>query len=849
MPAGADEWELNMRKAQKREVLDFINSLHQAHMEIKEVLHQGNYDLAKNMLGECQEFAVSLGENIEKLEGEGHITVSRVEEYCEALFHCYEEIDQGQNNENKIYKSLKKQLLKVENSIKNDIHIIKEIAFFPYKASMWDSLESVYLAAKEDPDCRAYCVPIPYYDLNADQSFGQIHYEGGEYPKDIEVIDWQSYCFEERKPDVIFIHNPYDNWNRVTSVHPRYYSANLKKYTDTLVYIPYYCTSGGMNEGQGLCSAYLNADYIVIQSPKFRDYFDKSIPDKKFLPFGSPKFDRVIRKCQNPPAPPKGWAEKMRGRKVYFYNTSITGMLADTENFLKKMNYVFSCFQKKKNTCLLWRPHPLLEATFDSMRPEYRQVYDALKKIFIDHNLGIYDDTPDVTDSIALSDAYIGDAGSSVTSLFGIAGKPIFILNNKIHSEPGEDSWREEIKVFFNTFNVCDEEDRYAIVQGDKLYISNPEQYDYKYFCDLSGYACGGNYLFVYEINNKSYVCPANAQNILILGDNGVEKKIELEKMEEKKGAFGGAWKYGKYLFLIPLKYPAIVRYDTVSGEKRYFGKNKGIFNKEIDGQNIGGGFYLYKGVLYLSSPLDNKLCKLYVESGKEEIVEIPAKSKCGCSCMVIWKDEMWLLPYEGKVIVRWNLQTGETREYTGFPENFTCISPRDGCQNERVPFSAPAFYGGYLYLSPCCANMYLKLDIETGEFTQWKPSYEEEEESLGSSFFWEERNDSNPYFKIYSYTKKKLYSINLETYACKEIEIRFDKEEVKGHESGFSKYSDQMKYVCAENAFNSLGNFLNNKVTGGQFDKEYQLEAYREIASNPNGSCGEKIYEFVKVL
>lgn len=827
--------------------MDFINSLHQAHMEIREALHQGNCDLAKNMLGECQEFAVSLGENIEKLEGEGHITVSCVEGYCEALFHCYEEIVQGQNNENKIYKSLKKQLLKVENSVKHDIHTIKEIVFFPYKASMWDSLESVYLAAKEDPDCRAYCVPIPYYDLNADQSFGQIHYEGGEYPKDIEVIDWQSYCFEERKPDVIFIHNPYDNWNRVTSVHPRYYSTNLKKYTDTLVYIPYYCTSGGMNEAQGLCSAYLNADYIVIQSPKFRDYFDKSIPDKKFLPFGSPKFDRVIRKCQNPPVPPKGWAEKMKGRKVYFYNTSITGMLADTENFLKKMKYVFSCFQKRENACLLWRPHPLLEATFDSMRPEYRQVYDALKKIFVDHNLGIYDDTPDVTDSIALSDAYIGDAGSSVTSLFGIAGKPIYILNNKIHSEPDEDSWQEEINICFDIFNG--EEDKYLITQGDKLYVSEPYKYEYKYFCHLSDYTCGGYYSLVYEIDGKKYICPINAQNILMVGQNGVEKKIELDKKTGKSGAFIAAWKYERYLLLLPLKYPAIVRYDTVSGEIKYFSENIEVFNKEIDGQNAIGGFYLHQGILYIASPVNNMMYKLDVESGKIQVVELFIKSRCGCNCMVAYKENLWLLPYDGKVIVRWNPQTGETREYTGFPENFACIHPKYGKECEKLPFCMPAFFGEHLYLSPCYANMYLKMNVNTGEFTQWQPSFEDGKEKANSAFFWSRKDGMGSDFKIYSYTKKKLYSINLETYACKEIEIRFDKEEMKRHEPGFSKYSEQMKYVCVENAFNPLGNFLDDKITGGRFDKDYQLEAYREVVSNPDGSCGEKIYEFIKAL
>lgn len=333
-----------MRKAQKQELLECINSLHQAHMEIRQALQQHNRDAVQNMLSECQEFAVTLGENIEKTEGEGHITVSHVEEYCESLFRVFEEITKGSVNENRVYKILKRQLLHVENSVKNDIPVKMEIAFFPYKASMWDSLESVYLAAREDPECEAYCVPIPYYDLNPDRSFGEMHYEGDAYPEGIVITDWQSYQFEERKPDVIYIHNPYDNYNLVTSVHPRYYSSNLKKYTESLVYIPYYTTSGGMNEGQRLCPAYIYADYIVIQSPELKDYFDEHIPDEKFLPLGSPKFDRVLSKCKNSPKPPEEWRKRMYGedgrkRRVFFYNTSLGDILINIELKTEVIHY------------------------------------------------------------------------------------------------------------------------------------------------------------------------------------------------------------------------------------------------------------------------------------------------------------------------------------------------------------------------------------------------------------------------------------------------------------------------------------------------------------------------------
>ncbi len=841
-----------MRKAQKQEVLNCINSLHQAHKEIKETLNRRNYDTAQNMLSECQEFAVTLGESIEDMEGEGCITVSYIEEYCEALFRVFEEINNGKTNENRLYKILNKQLLAVENSVKDDITVKKEVAFFPYKASMWDSLESVYLAAKEDPECDAYCVPIPYYDLNPDHSFGKMHYEGNEYPEDIEIIDWQSYNFEERKPDVIYIHNPYDNYNLVTSVHPRYYSSNLKKYTDTLVYIPYYVTSGGMLEAQCLLPAYLYVDYIVIQSPQFREYFDKSIPDEKFLPFGSPKVDKVINKCKNPPEPSEVWIEKMTDRdggrkRVIFYNTGISAMLKNTEVFLKKMEYVFKCFMGREDVCLLWRPHPLLETTFDSMRPEFRPVYDALKKVFVENNLGIYDTTSDIEGSIALSDAYIGDAGTSVISLFGVAGKPIFILNNQILEEPREEDWRREISAGLGYI----EQGRFTIIQGNKLYVSEPNQYDYHYFCELSEDMYEKQYFAVCNIRGKWYACPSYAQEILKIGEKGIEKRIELKRRIEKGVLFGDAWKYDRYLLLIPVNYPSIVCVDTITEKIRYYDIDMDVFLKDKRGQNAASASLIYQGALYVASHIRNSIFKLCIESGETETIELPIQSRCGCaSVLVEYRQEIWLLPYEGEVIVCWNPLTGEVREYTGVPQDFECVNPISGEKCMERPFGSLAFYGDEIYLTPRWSNMYLKLNIQTGIFSQWCPNFEREGENkavVGKSMFLGHMPDEKTnMFRIYSYSKRKLYDIDLNQNICQEIAIQFNMEELKKHEPGFCKFSEKLRYACMENYFNSLKRFLSGKTVGKSFDRAKQIEAYKVICSNSDGTCGQKIYDFL---
>ena len=254
-----------MTKTQKKQAQEYVSQLEQIHNQIKECVVQNNISLAMELLVNCQSKAILLGTFIEQTEGENTCVVSKLEEYCEIIYNFYENLEKNKEiNANKIYKILRQKLIKIANSIKNDIKVKIEAVFLPYKASMWDSLETVWKAADNDPDCDAYVIPIPYYDKNLDGSFREMHYEEEQYPEDVPIIKCDAFDFVKHMPDMIFIHYPYDGANIVTSVHPFFYSDNLKKFTNCLVYIPYYATSGGMSEGQGLCPAYLNADYIVI---------------------------------------------------------------------------------------------------------------------------------------------------------------------------------------------------------------------------------------------------------------------------------------------------------------------------------------------------------------------------------------------------------------------------------------------------------------------------------------------------------------------------------------------------------------------------------------------------------
>ena len=108
--------------------------------------------------------------------------------------------------------------------------VIYKVVFMPYKASMWDSLESIWMAADKDERCEALVVPITYYELDSNRDKKNKINERDLFPEYVNTINDEEYDLENDLPDMIYIHNPYDNTNLVTRVDSRYYSWNLKKY-------------------------------------------------------------------------------------------------------------------------------------------------------------------------------------------------------------------------------------------------------------------------------------------------------------------------------------------------------------------------------------------------------------------------------------------------------------------------------------------------------------------------------------------------------------------------------------------------------------------------------------------
>ncbi len=831
-----------MRKSQKKQAEEFLNVIDEAHEEVKSFLNDKKYDLARALLGQCQDCGYSLYDFIIDLEGEEHSTLNDVNEYCNLVFDIHNEIADNENiSINNTIKRLKKALVKIENSIKNNVEVKSLIVFLPYKASMWDSMESVWIAANEDPRCEAYVVPIPYYDRNPDWTLNNYYYEGNSLPSYVPILDYKSFNLEELKPDIIYIHNPYDGENFVTSVDPMYYSYKLKEQTELLIYIPYFSNSGRMGNVGSICSSYFHVDNIIIQSEGVRGFFDSRVPSEKLVALGTPKFDRVLSICNNKSEITEDWERKIEGRKVYFYNTSIGGMLKDTEKFLYKMMYVFNTFLGRDDICLLWRPHPLLESTFTSMRSNYLEKFNEIKNFFHENNLGIYDDTPDIEKAIEVSDVYIGDAGTSVTSLFGIAGKPIFILDNDITELPRDDDY---ICSAITGIPYIGSNKLYT-VNGKDLYYSENDDYDFKHYVSLSERGSSDIYHRGVEVNGKIFVTPILGNQVLVYENNKLIKKIELKNFAGKLDDKGLAISLGDNIYIIPHNYPAIVCLNTKNYKVNYIEGYNELFRNQKNGEWVFGGINIWDKFMILSSPIDDRFMFIDNETLKVQIVRIGIENSTGFTTILPKDSDIWCLPSGEGSIVKWNPITSEYKEYKNYPENFEF----DNILKDRA-FLNGVFSNDKLIIAPFNSNMFVSLDTNTGEMREWETPFDSKDETKSSYVKSKHKyvfldNSVDGIAKICDMKKMKIYELNVTTKEYTEKSINFDKEEIIKNEIGFGNAIRGLAYSCKESAINTLKDFIDGNISGDSFNKDKQLEEFRKIAANSDGTCGEKIHEF----
>lgn len=660
-----------MKKKIRKEIKNIIQTMIEAHNHISLCIQKNHVVEVIDMLSQCQDCALHIGDTIEKSEGMGTQAVIYLEQYCEQLYRMSKIADK--NKAIILKRKLDYILHQVEYEIDKKIYIDKlKIVFMPYKVSMWDCMESIWEAAVSDKNNKVFVVPLPYYERDGDGKIKKECYEGELFPRYVPIVNYKVFSLEREMPDIIYIHNPYDGANYVTSVHPDYFSLNLKRYTDMLVYIPYYlCGEGGMPESHKNLPAYLYIDKIIVQDEEKAKSLLDFVPKEKIAIIGSPKVDKLRKLQKNKQGiiennVPIEWKKKISNRKVILFNVSISGILQNSKSAINKIKYVLALFEKREDVVLLWRPHPLIEATLQTMRPEMYVEYIKIKDEFIDKDRGIFDETGEAGIAALVADAYLGEKTSSLLNYFGVLGKPILYINWECEKEVGEG------RDFLYFYSFIRDGDIIYFVPANRgmahgLYSLNLKNENLNRVMEFPGIVDSEDdaYIGIKKLQNTILLIPHNAEDIYVydlIKKQGI--KFVLKKAFDRKMLFGEAIEYGNRLFFIPKCYPAIVGLNIQELKiNEFYECIEPFILKEKNKPMFCWAYHTQAEYLYIASSYESKILVFNMENGSSSIKEV-GKYPYGYFDMIYDGVYYWLSAYGKNCIVRWNETTGEVKEY-----------------------------------------------------------------------------------------------------------------------------------------------------------------------------------------
>lgn len=613
-----------------------------------------------------------------------------------------------------------KQTLKFEKEVK------LEVLFLPYKASMWDSLESIWQEAKKNEFINAYVMPIPYFDKNPDGTFKRMNYEGDKFNTDINIVDWTTYSIEKHHPDIVFIHNAYDEGNLVTSVHPDFYSNNLRKNTDMLVYVPYFILGDNIYEHFCVSTGIVFSDRVMVQSEKARDVyikcfrqlvknnnlehvFNENIIQNRYKALGSPKVDKAVNCNKENHSILDEWKELIGDKKVVLYNTGLSGLLEGKSEQLKKIEDVIHIFKERDDVVLWWRPHPLTIATSEAMQPKLLNQYNEIINRYKAKNVGIFDDTEDLYRAIAYSDMYYGDE-SSLVHLFGLQGKPIMIQNNQVLLND-ENAVKDETIYFYD---CAIEDNKLWFVAGNYNSLYEMDMNSGK--VNLLGRIPNEDgisislYNNMFKVGDNIWMIPSRAKEIAKynLKDKKFSKIKLVEDKQSKTVKFYSAHLYGNKIYMSPWNFHGIVCFnledESISIDDsfiKYLEEKYNYDNNTAYVRNscmVGDKIYMpiYETDIIIEYNTTKKTFKEYCLDNKD--IKI--------SSIVHDGYKFWLIPRVSGAIARWDNESNKVNIYNEYPSDFECVNL----------FRFAHYKDGYVWLFPEMGNMIIKLDINTGK-------------------------------------------------------------------------------------------------------------------------------------
>ena len=415
-----------------------------------------SYEDIITYLSELQNNIVSFGTLTESIKGEDCNTVKLLEQYLEVIYKVAKYVQKFDENinyeefvENKYAEcdeGVKDTFASISEAIDSEIVNRRSVLFLPVKAKHFSSMRMAYEMEAATPDTDVYVMPLPYYYKEYDGSFkDEMHIDTEEFIKaNIPVTDYSRFDLSLLCPEKIYINSAYDEYNMAVSVDTRFYARNVKKYTEKLIYIPYfklmefdranypcwynmqyYCTVPGV----------VMADKVYVQSENTRKvYIDKLnewAGDEQYTDIWEQKIDVYNESCE------EHSEDELRdagSKKTIVWFVSAGSLAEFGDKYIEKAYRnldVFALSKDKLKVLLISEPFldEMIKTYSDELYKKWTGFIDEFKRSGIGEVVSQVEDQS--VEALLKANAYYGDP-SYICKDFILMKKPVMLQNVEV---------------------------------------------------------------------------------------------------------------------------------------------------------------------------------------------------------------------------------------------------------------------------------------------------------------------------------------------------------------------------------------------------------------------------------
>ena len=415
-----------------------------------------SYEDIITYLSELQNNIVSFGTLTESVKGDNCRTVKLLEQYLEVIYKVakyVQKFDEGISYEASAKskyaecdEEVKDTFASISEAIDSEIVNRRSVLFLPVKAKHFGSMRMAYEMEAATPDTDVYVMPLPSYYKEYDGSFKDgMNIDTEEFIKaNIPVTDYSRFDLSLLCPEKIYINSAYDEYNMAVSVDTRFYARIVKKYTEKLIYIPYfklmefdranypcwynmqyYCTVPGV----------VMADKVYVQSENTRKaYIDKLnewVGDEKYTDIWEQKIDVYNESCE------EHSEDELRdegSKKTIVWFVSAGSLAEFGDKYIEKAYRNLDVFALSKDKLkVLLNSEPFLDEMIKNYSDELYKKWTGFIDEFMRSGIGeVVSQVEDQSvEALLKANAYYGDP-SYICKDFILMKKPVMLQNVEV---------------------------------------------------------------------------------------------------------------------------------------------------------------------------------------------------------------------------------------------------------------------------------------------------------------------------------------------------------------------------------------------------------------------------------